>query len=55
MKKKIINIISIICIIFAGCILHELIYALVKYLIPYPITLGLIGGFALGFIYNKKP
>lgn len=55
MIKKVINIIAIILIIFAAMIMHELMYALAKYLIPYPVALGIIGGFALGFIYHKKP
>jgi Na+/glutamate symporter len=54
-KTKVINVICIILILFAGLIMHELMYALAKYLIPYPVTLGMIGGFTLGFLYHKKP
>lgn len=54
-KRRLLNVINIVLILFAALIMHELMYAIAKYLIPYPVALGMIGGFTLGFLYHKKP
>jgi hypothetical protein len=49
-KTKVINVVAIVLITFSAIIMHELMFALAK-LIPFPIILGMIGGFVIGFIF----
>jgi len=53
MKKKIIIAFVIILTLFSAIIIHELLCALSQ-IIPYPISLGMIGGFSLGFFVAMK-
>jgi hypothetical protein len=51
-KTKIIRVILIIVMLLSAIIMHELMYAAAK-LIPFPVALGMIGGFALGYLYTS--
>ncbi len=53
MKKKIIQVFVVICMIISAVILHELIFLLTKF-IPYPIVLGMLGGWGLTYLYYRK-
>ena len=50
-KLKPITIIVIIVTMLSSIIMHELISVVVR-VIQFPITLGMIGGFIIGFIYH---
>jgi len=53
MKKKIISGLIIIGMGISAILLHEMLFALNK-LIPFPIVIGMIGGWGLTYLYYRK-